>query len=69
MSDMSDPTYLLWAQAAKKIPEDLLSPPVSAPPAAPDPMIDELIKVTERNITAAAGWCAPAEVTYGSDSV
>lgn len=74
MSDMSDPTYLLWAQAAKRIPEDLVTATPKPQPQS-DPFMDELIEHVGRNISAARGWCAPSTPDYrledsdGSDAV
>lgn len=70
--DMSDPTYLLWAQAQKKamqIPQDLVAPKRQPPKPEPDPFMEELIEQVGNNLRAARGWCAPSEVTYGPDAV
>ena len=63
MTDMADPTYLLWAQTARRIPEDLVTPPPKPKPAS-DPFMDQLVDNANRNIRAARGWCAPSETSY-----
>lgn len=60
--DMSDPTYLLWAQQhakanakleGRELPKDYVRP--------------EKVEKFLTEIRAARGWCAPSKVTYDVD--